>query len=49
MIIGERIENGLKSSKIRQSYSSQHNNKKYTKNSNSKKGDANVVTIDGYS
>lgn len=49
VIIGERIENGLKSGKIGKSCFGQHDNKKYPNNSNSNKGDANVVTIDGYS
>ncbi|KAI5439356.1 hypothetical protein KIW84_024943 [Lathyrus oleraceus] len=43
------IENGLKRGKIKKSSSGQHNNKKYPNNSNSKKVDVNVVTIDGYS
>ncbi|XP_050909908.1 uncharacterized protein LOC127123750 [Lathyrus oleraceus] len=49
VIIGEIIENGLKRGKIKKSSSGQHNNKKYPNNSNSKKVDVNVVTIDGYS
>lgn len=49
VIIGERIENGLKSDKTRKSYSGQHNNKRYPNNYNSNKGDTNFVTIDGYS
>lgn len=48
VIIGERIENVLKSGKIEKSSSSQHNNKKYPNNNNSKKSDANIFTIDGY-
>ena len=47
VIIGEIIENGLKSRKIGKSSSSQHNNKRYPNNNNSKKGDTNIVTIDG--
>lgn len=49
VIIGERIENGLKSGKIGKSSSSQHNNKRYYNNNNLKKGETNVVVIDGYS
>ncbi|XP_050915598.1 uncharacterized protein LOC127130672 [Lathyrus oleraceus] len=49
VIIGERIKNELKSGKIGKPSSGQHNNKKYPNNNNSKKGDANVVTTDGYS
>lgn len=47
MIIEERIENGLKRGKIRKSFFGQYNNKRY--NNNSKKGDTDVFTIDGYS
>lgn len=49
VIIGERIENALKSGKIRKSSSSQHNNKRYPNNNNLKKGDVNVITMDEYS
>lgn len=49
VIIGERIENGLKSGKIGKPSSSQHNIKKFSHNNNSKKSETNVVTIDGYS
>lgn len=49
MIIGKRIENGLKSGKIGKSYFGQHNNKSYSNKNNSKKGDSNAITINGYS
>ncbi|XP_050909539.1 uncharacterized protein LOC127123358 [Lathyrus oleraceus] len=49
VIIGERIENGLKSGKIRKPSSSRHNSRRYSNNNNSKKRGTNVVTIDGYS
>ncbi|XP_050897055.1 uncharacterized protein LOC127103857 [Lathyrus oleraceus] len=49
VIIGERIDNGLKSGKIGKSSSGQHNNKRYPNKNNSNNGDINVITIDGYS
>lgn len=49
MIIGEKIENGLKSGKNGKSSYGQHNIKRYPNNNNSNKGDTNVVIVDGYS
>lgn len=46
VIIGERIENGLKSGKIGKPSSNQNSNKRYSNSNNSKKGETNVVTIE---
>lgn len=48
VIIGERIENDLKSGKIGKLSSNQNSNKRYFGNNNSKKGETNVVTIEGH-
>ncbi|KAI5421969.1 hypothetical protein KIW84_045426 [Lathyrus oleraceus] len=42
----ERIENGLKSGKIGKPSSNQHNNKRYSKSNNSKKGKTNTITTE---
>ncbi|XP_050915772.1 uncharacterized protein LOC127130854 [Lathyrus oleraceus] len=49
VIIGERIENVLKSGKIGKPSSNQHSNKRYSNSNNSKKGETNVVTVEGSS
>ncbi|XP_050878801.1 uncharacterized protein LOC127082617 [Lathyrus oleraceus] len=49
VIIGERIENGLKNSKIGKPSSNQKSNKRYSNSNNSKKGETNAVTIEGSS
>lgn len=49
VIIGEMIENGLKSGKIRKPSSNKNRNKRYSSNINSKKGETNTVTIEGHS
>lgn len=48
VIIGERIENGLKNGNFGISSFGQHKNKRYYNNNNSKKVGTNFVTIDGY-
>ena len=45
VIIGERIENGLKSGKIGKSSSNQNSNKRYSKNNNLKKDETNTSTV----
>lgn len=49
VIIGERIENGLKSGKIEKPSTGQHNAKRFSNNNNSKKNETKIVTINGYS
>lgn len=45
VIIGERIENGMKSGNIGKPFTIQHNSKKFSNNNNPKKNETNVVTI----
>lgn len=47
VIIGERIENDLKSGNIGKPSSIQSSNKKYSSRSNPKKEETNVVAIEG--
>ena len=49
VIIGERIENGLKSGKIGKSSSNQNSNKVYSNNNNLKKDETNTATVEGSS
>lgn len=49
VIIGERIDSGLKNGNIGKASSNQSSNKRNSSNNNSKKGETNVVTIEGHS
>lgn len=49
VIVGEIIENSLKSGKIGKPSSNQNSNKRYSNNNNLKKGETNVITIEGSS